>query len=129
MYLSEADVPGQQQHKQRTVAQLREEQHEASDRAAGRGRCHQTETREAGDVDDHVTVRHLIGCDDVHAVPGDVSYKQQATTPVCKRGRLTLSDSVTVDSCSVFISTDITYNNVQVASRVKVKDSRTSSAV
>ncbi len=63
VYLSEADISGQQQEEQRAVVQLREEQHEAADRTAGRCRRHQTETREARDINDHMTVCHLTRID------------------------------------------------------------------
>lgn len=71
-----------------------EEQHKATDRTTvGVWRCdpkHQTETREAGDVNDHMTVCHLTRCDEVHAVPSDVSYRKGVLSTICKGEEKTL---------------------------------------
>lgn len=88
VYLRQADVPGQQQDEQRALAQFTEEQHQAADCTTGRCRRHQTETREARHIDDHVTLGHMIRCDEVHAVPSDVHNRQEVLTIICKTQEL-----------------------------------------
>lgn len=82
VYLSEAHVLGQQQDEQRVGARLREEQHEATDCTVGRRRHHQTKAREAWDVDDHMTVHHLIRCNEVQAAISYMSYRQEVLTAI-----------------------------------------------
>lgn len=73
-YLSEADIPGQQQDEQCGISGLREDQHQASNLVTG---CwgHQTKAREARDINCHMTIGHLTWSDKVHTVPSDMSYR------------------------------------------------------
>lgn len=83
MYLSQTDVPGQQQDEQQVLADLGEEDHQTPDRTVVPASCHQPETREARNIDDHVALGQVRRGDEVHSFLRRMDHRQEVLTSLC----------------------------------------------
>lgn len=83
VYLSQTDVPRQQQDEQQALADLRENDHQTPDRTVVPLSRHQPETREARNVDDHVALGHVSRADEVHSLLRCMYHGQEVLTSLC----------------------------------------------
>lgn len=84
VYLSQTDVPGQQQDEERALAHLREDQHQSPDGSGVAPRCHQPKTGEARHVHGHVLLAHASRRDEVHFLVGCMNHRQEVVAVLCK---------------------------------------------